>query len=818
MLVSLKWLRDYVDLPADLDVDVLAHRLTEASSEVEGIRRVGGDWDRDLVTVGEVLSVEPHPDADRLRLATVNYGGPAPQRVVCGAPNVAAGQRIAFARAGAELFDGHTGKPSRLKPATIRGIESSGMVLSERELGLSEQHEGILVLPPDAAIGTPLADYLGDVVIDVHTWPNRADTTSMVGIAREVAAIVGGTLRVPDESYAAEGPPAADAVAVEIEDAALCARYVATVIEGVAVGPSPAWMQDRLRAAGMRPINNVVDITNYVMLEQGQPLHAFDLDRVRGTVVVRTARDGERLTTLDSQERALTPDTLLITDRDASGASRPIALAGVMGGEATEVTPSTTRILLEAARFDPTSIRRASTRLGLRSEASARFERSLSPELAIHAARRATKLFVELCGGTARAGVVDVYPAPLERPTVTLARARLDTLLGMHVATPQVVAILEALGFAVPESDGERAEGRFVVRPPWWRTDVAIADDVAEEVLRLAGYEGLPGTTIRGRIPAWEPRPLPALRDRVREALARAGAQEVITYALTTVEVLSRVMAPEDLAVIRPLRLRNTLSSDRQVLRPTLRHALLEVAERNIRAGANEIVVYEAARAYLPRRGDDPGAPLPDEHELIVGAVSGVETDRWGRATARRLDFFDAKGVVEAVAHELGVPLEYVPDREYAMMPGRTARLRAGGEEVGLLAEVHPQTLEQFEIGQPVVLFELDLARLLPHVPARVETTPVSRFPAVEQDLAVVVDADVAAGAIQAVIEGSPLVADARPFDVYRGDQLPAGKKSLAFAIRYQAPDRTLTTDDANREQAKILKRLERQFAAVQRA
>lgn len=817
MLVSLKWLRDYVDLPTNLDVESLAHRLTEASSEVEGIRRVGGDWDRELVRVGEVLAVEPHPDADRLRLATVNYGGAEPQRVVCGAPNLAVGQRIAFGREGAELFDGHTGKSIRLKAAKIRGVESAGMVLSERELGLSDEHEGIIELPADAPVGMPLVDYLGDVVLDVHTWPNRVDTMSMIGIARELAAIVGvGTLREPDESYTADGPPVADGVAVEIEDAELCARYVATVVDGITVGPSPVWLQERLRAAGVRPINNVVDVTNYVMLELGQPLHAFDRDRVRARVTVRTARPGETLTTLDGQTRELAADTLLITDADVGGESRPIALAGVMGGEDTEVTDATGSVLLEAARFDPTSIRRTATRLALRSEASSRFERGLSPELAIHAARRATRLLVELCGGTARSGVVDAYPAPFTPPDVALTRARLDTLLGMHVPTTEVHAILIALGFEIVTSDEGQADGRFVVRPPWWRTDVTIADDVAEEVMRLAGYERLPATTIRGRIPAWEPAPLTALRDRLRDALVRAGMQEVVTYSLTTDEVLSRVIAPEDLALIRPLRLRNTLSSDREIMRPTLRHALIETVERNIRAGVDEIVVFEAGRAVIPRRDAD--GPLPDEREMIVGAISGAEPDRWGHEHVRALDFFDAKGVLEAAVAELGVTLEYTPDLEYGLMPGRVARLSVGGDAVGVLGDVHPGTLAAFDVAQPVVLFELDLARLLPHVPVRVPTAPVPRFPAVEQDLAVVVDADTPAGALRRVIEGSPLVVSALPFDVYRGDQLAAGKKSIAFAIRYQAPDRTLTTDDANREQAKLLRRLEREFGATARA
>ncbi len=814
MLVSLKWLREYVDIPADVDVDDLAHRLTMASAEVEGIHRRGAEWDRDLIRVGAVLEVNPHPDADRLRLATVDFGGDAPQTVVCGAPNLASGQRIAFAREGATVFDGHTGKQSVLKASKIRGVESAGMVLSERELGLSEQHEGIIELPSDAPVGTPLVDYLGDVIVDVHVWPNRADMMSMTGIAREVAALLGSQVRMPSTDYPTGDAPASEAVSVRIDDAALCARYVATVIEGMTVGPSPDWMQERLRAAGQRPISNVVDITNYVMLELGQPLHAFDLDTVRGEVGVRVAREGETLRTLDGVDRTLAADTLLITDE-----SGPVALAGVMGGERTEVTSGTTRILLEAARFDPVSVRRTSSRLALRSEASSRFERGLSPELAMEASRRATKLFVEVAGGTARAGAVDAYPSPEERPEVAITRARLDTLIGVAVPTTEVVGILETLGFEVLETDQGASEGSFRVRAPWWRTDISIADDLAEEVVRLAGYDRLPASGIVGAIPDWEPSPLRALRDRVVDALVDAGLQETITYSLTTDEVLLRVMPREDLDAIRPLRLRNTLSSDREVMRPTLRHAVLETVARSIRAGAPQIAVFEAGRVYLPFRGASTSGDymLPDEREVVIGALSGAEVDRWGRATDRALDFFDAKGALEALFSALHVPVAYEADDEFGFLKGRVARLKVGDESIGMIGEVHPDVLDQFEIDQAVVVFEVDLASVLPHLHDRIDAKSPPRFPAVEQDLAVVVDASVSAGAIQAILEGSPLVTSARVFDVFRGEQLGAGKKSIAFSIRYQVPNRTLTSEDANREQAKLVKRLEREFGAEQR-
>ena len=813
MLVSLKWLRDYVSLPADLDVDDLAHRLTMASAEVDGIHRVGGEWDRALVVVGHVLEVAPHPNADRLRLATVDFGGDAPQQVVCGAPNLAVGQYIAFAREGAKVIDGHSGKPSVLKKGVIRGVESAGMVLSEMELGLSQNHEGIIVLPSDTPVGTPLVEYLGDVILDVHVWPNRADMMSMTGVAREVAAIVGGQSSMPASEYAESGGATSEVVSVRIDDPALCARYIATVIEGVTVGPSPEWMQARLRAAGQRPINNVVDVTNYVMLELGQPLHAFDLDRVEGEVGVRTAKPGETLRTLDGVERALTPDTLLITDTRG-----PIALAGVMGGEATEVTASTTRILLESARFDPVSIRRTGTRLALRSEASGRFERGLSAELALAASKRATQLLVEVAGGTARSGRVDAYPTPYIAPEVSITRARLDTVIGFHVTTREVETILTTLGFEVLANDA--SSNGFTVRVPWWRTDISIPDDLAEEVVRLAGFDRLPATAMVGGIPAWEPAPILDLRARLSDALVAAGLQEIISYSLTTTAVLERVISREDLEIIRPLRLKNTQSSDRELMRPTLRHSILETVARNLNAGAEQVAIFEAARAFLPVR--ESGRVLPEEHEQVTGALAGFEVDRWNRATSRRLDFFDAKGALEAALGALGVTTTYASHDEYGMLPGHVARLEAAGQtsEVqpfGILGVVHPDTLDAFGIDQPVLLFEIDLARLLPHLPRRRATKSLSRFPAVTQDLAVVVDDATTAGALQAIIEQSSLVVSASVFDVFKGGRLPEGKKSVALSIRYQAADRTLTSDDANKEQARVLKRLERELGAEQR-
>ena len=808
MLVSLKWLSEYVDVPAD--VEAFARRLTMASAEVERVTRVGGDWDPELVRVGRVLSVEAHPRADRLRLATVDDGQGEPLRVICGAPNIREGQLVAFAREGARIIDGRSGEPALLRRATIRGVESAGMVLSERELGLSDEHEGILELAEEAPVGEPLAAYLGDVVLDVHVWPNRADLMSMVGIAREVAAIEGSALRLPPEEHAEEGAPASEAVSISILDPALCSRYVGAVIEGVRVGPSPRWLQQRLLAAGMRPISNVVDITNYVLMELGQPLHAFDLDRLEEragggapSIEVRPARPGERLLTLDGEERALSREMLVIAD----GAG-PVALAGVMGGAETEVTESTTRILLEAARFQPASIRRTSVGLGLRSESSIRFERGLSPELCGPGARRAARLLEQVAGGRSRPGALDVYPRPPARRPIEASLDRLRTVTGLELEEREVGELLRSLGFEVA-----RSGSGLSVHPPWWRTDVSIADDLAEEVVRLAGYDRLPATTIRGRVPPQEPQPLVALRERLRDALAAAGLREVISYSLTTDEVLARVLPEEELRLRAPLRLANTLSAERELMRPTLRHALLEVVARNLRAGLGEIAIFEAARVYLPRESAS-GDPLPDEREQVAGALAGAPADRWGMPAPRPLDFFDAKGVLEAALSEVGVDCSYGPADDPALLPGRAALIEAGGSAVGLLGEVHPRVREAFDIEQPVLLFELDLGRLLPHVPERRPARPVSRFPAVEQDLAVVAPLSVPAEALRSAIARSPLVSEARIFDLYTGEQVPDGTRSIAFSIRYQAPDRTLTGEEARGEQERIVELLAEEFGA----
>ncbi len=799
MRISLKWLADYVDVT--VPPEELARRLTMAGLEVEAIERLGGDWDEQLITVGEVVSVDPHPNADRLRLATADLGGGERMTVVCGAPNVAAGQKIAFARAGAKLIDGRTGKLTVLKPAKIRGVESAGMVCSEKELGISEEHEGILVLPDDAPVATPLARYLGDTILDLDLTPNRPDCLSMLGVAREAAALTDGAVREPGHTYEEADEPASGKASVEIADPDLCSRYVAAVVEGVGVAPSPKWMQERLIAGGMRPINNVVDITNYVMLELGQPLHAFDFTKLReAKIIVRRAREREKLVTLEGVERRLTTDMLVIADAEV-----PVALAGVMGGFDSEVTEGTSTILLESANFHAANVRRTAAAFKSRTEASTRFEKGLSPELAMAGIRRATKLLVEVAGGRALRGFVDAYPEPAPEARIEVTRRRLHQVLGIDLPTSKVRSALASLGFGCRWLPPEK----YQVRVPYWRTDVRIPDDVAEEVARVVGYDQIPTKGLGGDVPAAVPEPRRELREALRDALVAAGMQEVVTYSLTTLEALSRVVPPEDLAARPPVRAANPVSSEYEYLRPTLRTNLLKTLAANARQHEGELALFEAGRAYVP---ESDGMPREEEH--VVGVLTGEREDRWGRPCGEAVDFYDAKGYVEAALRSVGVGIAFRESESFALVPGQAAELVADGRRVGTIGRVHPSVASAFDIAQDVYLFELVLDELLPSVGGARRYQALSRFPPVVQDIALLVDRGLAAGEVRAAIEEHDLVRAADLFDVYEGDRIPADKKSLAFTVTYQSPDHTLTDAEVAKAQSAILKRLRGQLGA----
>ena len=807
MLVPLSWLRRYV--PVDLPPGELAHRLTMAGTEIGAVEETGADWDRDKVIVGHVLEVNPHPNADRLSLPTVDLGNGETATVVCGAPNVAAGQKIAFAREGAMLLSNRTGKVEPLKAAKIRGVLSSGMVCSERELGLGEDHGGILVLPDDLPVRTPLVDVLGDAVLDAEVTPNRPDCLSILGIAREVGAITGAPVSEPDAAYREDGPPIADRVTVEIDDPELCPRYTAGLVEGIRVGPSPEWLQDALARAGQRAINNIVDITNFVMLEYGQPMHAFDFDKVAdGTIIVRQARSGERLATLDEETHDLRPPMLAIADP-----SGPVALAGVVGGVDSSVTEATTSVLLESASFDPTNTHRTKRAIGNGTEASYRFERGIRADLAPRALRRAIGLILDDAGGTAAAGIVDAYPGRFDAPELRVTGARLRKVLGVDLPADKIQGVLESLGFQV------RGEGdELVVTAPYWRSDIRIEDDVIEEVARIVGYDDIPTTAMATGIPHHSPKPFEGLRERVRDALAAAGLQEVLTYSLTDRETLGMVNGLD--GIDDPLELANPMSRELQALRTSLRGNMLKTLRANRRMSRGEgLRLFEIGRVFIPKE-EARERDLPDERQMVVGAMSGPRFPASWLAQQVEMDFYDAKGALEAMLSDTGIEAAFEPGEDAIMHPGKTARLVVDGKQVGVVGEVHPSTLQGFDLeDSAVAMFEIDLQALFEAVstgPAAY--VPVSRFPQAERDIALIVDEGASSASIQQIIDRHKLVASSEPFDTYTGEGVPAGKKSVAYRVVFQSEKATLTSEAVDRAQGDILRQLQRRLGAELRA
>jgi len=800
MKVSLNWLKDYVNI--SLPAKELAEKLTMSGNEVGRIDVVGGTWEH--VFVGQVTALDKHPNADRLKLATIDLGKER-ITVVTGAPNLEVGQKVPFAKVGARLIDGHTGEVAELKPAKIRGVRSEGMACSEKELGISDSHQGIMILPSDAPVGVPLSQYLGDTIYDIKVTPNRADCLSVIGIAREVAALTNQPTHIPEPSHAEEGEPIHNFISVEIADLDLCSRYCASLVTGVKIGPSPQWMQQRVIAGGMRPISNVVDITNYVMLEYGQPLHSFDYSQIKGKkIIVRRARNDEILYTLDGMERNLNPNMLVIADQ-----KEPVALAGVMGGANTEVIDPTTSILLESANFNNISIRRTSIKLNLRSEASSRFERGLSPELAPIALRRATQLLLELAGGKAAKGIADVYPGKKEPKPVLLPRERVSRVLGLELSTERIQKVLESLGFGCRLTG---TSGDLMVTIPYWRTDVRMADDLVEEIARIIGYDEIPTTLLSSQIPQQVPAPMLALKEQIRDLIVGCGMQEVITYSLVSQATLDKVDPDQKLGPA--LRVANPMSSEQEYLRTSLRPGLLATFASNEKHEKDGIKLFEVGRAYLTRTND-----LPEEREMLVGVLGGPRLERSWLSGEDTLDFFDAKGILETVTNRLKVEASFKPAEDQTLLAGKTAEVIVGGERVGVVGELHPKTAALFDIStQPITLFEIDLVKLLSFAEGVYRYHPIPRFPGNTRDIALIVDNSLAASRVQEVIESFPLVEQVTLFDVYSGEQVPPGKKSLALSVRFQSAERTLTDEEVNQAQQHIIERLQRDFGSTLRS
>lgn len=819
MKISVQWLREL--LPVALSAEEIAARLTGVGFEVEGREERALPGGEGGIVAAQVRARKPVEGSDHLSVCEVDDGAQRFQ-VVCGAQNYQAGDVVPLARVGAVLPGGQA-----ITRAKLRGVESAGMLCSARELGLSDDHSGLLILPRDTKLGTPMAALLGlpDTVLDVNVAPNRPDALSHLGLARELAALTGGAVRVPGAGGArtVDARSAASAARVDVEDAEGCPRYLARVIEGLRVGPSPLRLQERLRACGVRPISNVVDATNLALLELGHPLHAFDLDKLAGgRIIVRRARAGEPMVTLDGKDRALAADDLVIADGE-----RPVAIAGVMGGATSEVHAGTTRILLESAVFDPARVRRTARRHALHTEASHRFERGADERMAELAADRCAALIVELAGGRVLAGTIDRFPAPRPPQRVWVRPARVRAVLGAAVPDAEVEARLRSLGL-VPVDGASGSSERRQWEVPSFRRDLTREIDCVEEIARQRGLDTIPiAQHPAGVGETAAERPAEVSVERAREVLAARGYDEVVNYSfLAEKDLLALTPRTAGIEPVRPLRVANPLTVEQGALRTSLVPGLLRTLQRNLAHGATDVRLYELGRAYLPQ----PDArhpegllawPVAEPRRLAVIAQGRARPRFWGAKDDAPATFFDLKGLFEELLSALRVgDASFAPAPAAAgpyLHPASAGLLTAGGQALGVFGEVHPLVAAHFDVPQGVLAGELawdDLAaraRLVPQMGG------VPRFPAVPRDLAFVVDAAVPAARALAEIRASDakgLLESVELFDQYRGPQVPAGKKSLAFSLTLRAPDRTLTDPEADAVCAAAAARLKASLGA----
>lgn len=799
MRVPLHWLHEYCR-PA-MDTHSLAQRLTMTGTKVEAIHQHGvGALDRFIV--GRVLQADRHPDADRLSVCVVDTGDGAPSQIVCGAPNVAAGQTVAVARPGAVMPDGST-----LGKATLRGVESNGMILAEDELAIGTEHAGIVVLEDDGLEpGMPLNEVfpISTDVLEFEITANRPDCLGVYGIAREVHAAVGAPLAEPPWALDPGSTDEVSGAAVVVEcPESLCRRFTARVFEDVEIGPSPMWLKARLMAAGQRPISNVVDITNYVMLVTGQPLHAFDLDRVSGArLTVRQARQGESVETLDGQTRVLDSQMVLIEDEDG-----PTSIAGVMGGARSEVAADTTRVLMEVATWDGPNIHRTAWTLGLQSEASLRFEKQLQPEQAMQAQAVASKLMVEVCGARLLPGTIDVGGPGPDPKTINLRESRIEALLGAPIARERCEEILGALEFrSAPAPDG-----LDVTVPPFRRDDVTREVDLIEEVARLDGLETLPATLPSRHGASGRLTPRQKLRRRAGDALRAQGLNEIVGWSFEGPDLAERLRLDRTAAV----KLENPLSVEQSRLRTTLLGSLLDVAKRNRAHGAGSLRLFETGAVYLP--GDE---RLPREPYHVAVLLNGaVRKPTWRDPQPPGADFFAAKGVLQGLMEALRASWSVEPHAAPFLHPGRAAAIVLGGKRAGWLGEIHPLIAADWDLDDTVAAFEVNLD-LAPE-PGAASYEDVTSFPEVREDLAVIVSEQTAAAAVLSVVRrnGGPLLADAQVFDVYRDpERVGAGNVSLALALSFRAGDRTLTDREVAARREAIVHALSQELGGRVRA
>jgi phenylalanyl-tRNA synthetase beta chain len=803
MFVSYKWLQDYVDL-TDVSADLLAEKITKSGIEVEGVevfnKGISG------VVVGHVLEREQHPNADKLSKCLVDIGAESPVQIICGAKNVAQGQKVAVATVGAVLPGDF-----KIKKAKLRGEESNGMICSLQELGIEgklvpkEYAEGIFVFPADAQVGADALELLNrdDQVLELSLTPNRADALSMLGVAYEVAAILGKEVKLPEANVTESQEQASDYISISVEAKEQNPLYVGKVIKNVKIGPSPLWMQTRLMAAGIRPHNNVVDITNYILLEYGQPLHAFDYDALGSKeILVRLAHEGEEIVTLDDAKRTLSADDLVITN-----GQKPVALAGVMGGANSEVTSDTTTVMLESAYFTGAGIRKTSKIHGLRSEASARYEKGVDPNRVRAAAERAASLMEQYAGGVILGGSVEVDTLDIQPAVVTTTLEKINRVIGTELDAATVEEIFARLKFEVQTDNGS-----FKVTVPTRRGDITIEEDLIEEVARLYGYDNLPSTLPVGEATPGKLSDYQLKRRIVRQYLESAGLYQAVTYSLTSEDKVYQYALEQR----EPVRLAMPMSEERSLLRLSLVPHLLDVLKYNAARQLDSTAVYETGAVFLANQQDE----LPEEQEHLAFAVTGLWHSHLWQGEKKPVDFYVVKGILEGLFSKLGLQekIQFQQAEVAGMHPGRTAEILLNGKKVGFVGQIHPQVQKDKDLKDTYVC-ELNLREVLVEGNEPLKYHSIPRYPSITRDIALVVDQDKSAGELKSVIQGAggALLKEVHIFDLYQGDRLEAGKKSIAFSLKYLDPERTLTDEEVTKTHQQVLDSLQEKTGAVLR-
>ena len=793
MLVSLKWLKDYVDI--ELTADELAHKLTMAGLEVDDIKTIGPKFSG--VVVAKILSVKPHPSADRLSLCEVSDGMQT-YNVVCGAKNIATGDIVPLAKVGAVIPGGYT-----IKSSVLRGEKSEGILCSEAELEIGDDESGIMQLPADLSLGLTLETALNieDTVLDVNVTPNRSDCLSMIGIAREVAAITGKKMMLPTVKVKEKSEDINSLTSVKIIDSDLCHRYTARLVKNVQVGPPPIWMKTRLEAVGLRSINNIVDVTNFVMLETGQPLHAFDFRFLEeGRIVVRKSKENEEFISLDEKSRTLPVDTLLICD-----GAKPVAIGGIMGGLNSEVKEDTQIILLESAYFNPSSIRRSARKLGMPTDAAFRFERGIDPEGVVIALNRAAQMIADLSGGSICKNCIDEYPKKvLTVEDIPLRMERIRQLIGIDIGDKDVLQILRGIGMVVKPT----GKGRYLVTPPTCRVDILREIDLIEEVVRLYGYDRVPVTLPNISVSEMEVIPRLDLEEKIRQLMIGSGFTEIINYSFGTPLAADILSLPENDERRNFVKIKNPLGEELSSMRTTIIYGLLDTAKRNANNGSFDLKIFEIGRIFLICKEGE----LPEEKNILAGLITGKITDDfWGFGTTA--DFYTLKGCLENIFYDLKINnCKYISITDESFLhPGKTCKINVNNKQIGFIGENHPDIKEKFNFKNNAYVFEINLDILITnYLDSKIFYQELSKFPAVTRDAAFIVSEMMEADKMINIVleQKEDLLENVSIFDVYNGKGIPEGTKSLGLRFSYRAVERTLTDEEASAIHDKIVQRI----------